>query len=235
MQGARLKAVLLGMLGILLVSVMMGVAYARPAGNNNCHCQHNCSHNRLDLKLMDQDEGWGDGVVGTWTATNMAPGDEFAFDRSFVGLRSKKSGKVDITCIYEVFEESPQTEADTDPHTDQYPDRMAKHMIIYRLTYSNSMWQINLLTGELTRTSGRRGTASVACTNGDWQLKDVDGDGRITFYDLNKWTLSNLPLPGRGNNHEACFEMSVRFDQGAGNEFQGDTFNLAMLFSLKPR
>jgi len=233
MQGARLKAVLLGMLGILLVSAMMGVAYASPAGSSNRHGQDTCSHNRLDLKLMDQDEGWGDGVVATWTATNMAPGDEFAFDEQFVGLRSNSSGNLKITCNYEVIEESPQTEADTDPSTNLHPDEMAKNMVITRCIYKNSNWQIDCLTGELTIIS-RKGKAPEVCCTHLWRIQDIDRDGRITFYDLKQRTLSNLPLPGKGNIHEAYFEMSVRFHQDAGNEFQGDAFNLAMLFSLKP-
>jgi len=233
MQGARLKAVLLGMLGILLVSMMIGVAYARPCGNSNHHGEDTCSHNRLDLKLMDQDEGWGDGVMATWTATNMAPGDEFAFDSSFVGLKSKKGGKVDITCVYEVFEEFPQTEADTDPSTNLHPDKMAKNMVITRCLYKNSTWQIDCLTGKLTIIS-RKGKAPGLCCIHSWRIRDVDRDGRITFYDLKRGPLSNLPLPDKGNTNEARFEMSVRFDQNAGNEFQGDTFNLTMLFRLKP-
>jgi len=31
---------------------------------------------------------------------------------------------------------------------------------------------------------------------------------------------------------EAGFEMSVRFDSAAGNEFQGDTFRLTMIYTL---
>jgi len=47
--------------------------------------------------------------------------------------------------------------------------------------------------------------------------------------------VSNIPLPDKGNTSEARFEMNVKFHPNAGNEFQGDTFNLAVLFSLKPR
>jgi hypothetical protein len=233
MQGARLKAVLLGMLGILLVSMMMGVAYASPSRNCNHHGEDVCSHNRLDLKLMDQDEGWGDGVVATWTASNMVPGDEFTFDGSFVGLRSNKNSNVDITCIYEVFEEFPQAEADTDPGTNLHPDKMAKNMVITWCIYKNSTWQIDCLTGKLTIIS-RKGKAPGLCCSHSWRIRDIDRDGRITFYDLKQSTLSNLPLPDKGNTNDARFEVSVEFHQNAGNEFQGDTFNLAMLFRLKP-
>ena len=235
MQGARLKAVLLGMLGILLVSVMMGVAYASPGNTDDGHHGDSCLDDGIDLKLRDQDEPWQDGVVATWTAANMAPGDEFTFEGSLVGLRSDGYGKAAITCLYEVVEESPQAEADTDPQTDLHHDTMAREMVIYRFTYSNNAWQIDLLTGELTRTPWRRSIAPVVYTDDDWQLQDVDGDGSITFYDLEQSPLTNLPSPRRGGGRGAHLEMSVRFDQDAGNEFQGDAFDLTVVFSIKPR
>ena len=130
MRDARLKGILLGALGILFVSVMMGVAHASAGNDNTDDGQYPASLAGADLKLRDQDEPWQDGVVATWTAANMAPGDEFAFDGSFVGLQSDGRGKIDITCLYQVFEESPQAQADTDPQTDLHPDRMAKQMAI---------------------------------------------------------------------------------------------------------
>ncbi|GAI80130.1 unnamed protein product, partial [marine sediment metagenome] len=177
------KGILLSLMAILLVSGMMGAAYA---SFDTVNPQNNFSDNKVDLKLIDQDElSWQDGVSATWVAPNMAPGDEFAFDESFVGLRGNVPGKVEITCDYEVDEEW-----------------MAKHMVITRFIYHNE----------------------------EWQIQDFDGDGKVTFYDL-KWSpVTNLPLPRRG--HGTRFEMSVRFHQDAGNEFQGDTFNLTMIFTL---
>lgn len=174
-------------MAILLVSGMMGVAYA---SSNTVNNQNNFSDNKVDLQLQDQDEDWGDGVTRTWTATNMAPGEEFAFAGSFVDLRSNFPGKVEITCDY-------------DTGTGLDPDKMAKYMVITRFIYNNEKWQI----------------------------KDVDNDGRVTFYDLKQSPLKNLPLPRKDGSR---FEMSVKFHEDAGNEFQGDTFNLTMIFTLKP-
>ena len=231
MRDARLKGILLGALGILFVSVMMGVAHASAGNDNTDDGQYPASLAGADLKLRDQDEPWQDGVVATWTAANMAPGDEFAFDGSFVGLQSDGRGKIDITCLYQVFEESPQAQADTDPQTDLHPDRMAKQMAIYRFTYFDKKRQIDLLTGEQTRTADGSNPTPAISTSDDWRVHDVDGDGSITFYDLKQSPLTNLPSPRRGETH---LEMSVRFDQGAGNEFQGDTFDLTVVFSIAP-
>lgn len=205
MKGAKVKGILLSLMGILLVSGMMGVAYASSDTVNN---QNNFSDNKVDLKLRDQDEDWGDGVTRTWTATNMAPGEEFAFGGCFVDLWSKSEGKVKITCNYEVDEEFPQTEADTDPKTNEDPDKMAKYMVITSFVYNNEEWQIQ-----------------------DFDPPGPEGaDGKITFYDLKKSPLKNLPSPLKDGTR---FEMSVKFHEDAGNEFQGDTFNLTMIFTLK--
>jgi hypothetical protein len=240
MRGIRVRGILLSLMAILVVSGMTGAAYAWPGNNgkchyDNCYCRCQC---KTDLKLKDQDEGWGDGVTATWTATSMAPGDEFAFDGSFVGLRDKSSRNlwgevVAITCEYKVDEELPQTEADTDPQTDLYPDDMAKQMVITRCIYKNCIWQIDCLTGKMAVEKRYRNTTWRNCINRYWRIQDVDSDGRITFYDLKQRPLTNLPSPRWGGVGGTRFEMSIRFHQDAENEFQGDTFDLTMVYALE--
>ncbi len=75
----------------------------------------------------------------------------------------------------------------------------------------------------------------VIRTSADWRVHDVDGDGDITFYDLSQRPVTGLPSPHRGEARGTRLEMSVRFDQGAGNEFQGDAFDLTVVFTLKPK
>jgi hypothetical protein len=232
MKGAGVKGILLSLMAVLLVSGMTGVAYAWPDGNND---RNRFSHHNLDLKLKDQDEPWGDGVSATWTATDMAPGGEFAFDGSFVGLQGNVPGKVDITCDYAVEEEFPQTKADTDPETDLHPGEMAKYMVITRCIYKDDGWQIDCLTGEFKIMSWRRNGLRTLYINDDWQVKDAEPDGKITFYDLKQSPLTNLPSPGGGCANRTRFEMSVKFHQDAGNEFQGDIFTLTMIYTLEPR
>jgi len=223
MKGVTVKGILLSLIAIVLVSGVMGAAYAWPNSDDN-------PRHKVDLKLRDQDEPkWQDGVSATWVATNMAPGDEFAFEESFVELRGKFPKKVDmgtvnITCSY-------------NPWTDLQPDEMAKQMVItryvYEFTYKKKVLQIDCLTGELTVISGKNKHLHEGYTNEEWQIRDVDDDDRVTFCDLNQSPLANLPLPRKGKG--ARFEMSVRFHQDAGNEFQGDTFNLTMIYALEPR
>lgn len=223
MKGAKAKGILIGLTAVLLVSGVMGVAYATSNGDNN-------PDHEIDLKLKDQDEPWQDGVSATWTATNMAPGDEFAFDESFVELRGKFPKKVDMGKL----ERKVWITCDYAPWTDSDPDEMAKHMVItkaiYWVTYKKEVWQIDLLTGELTITS--KGTDTILPSNNNWQIQDVEPDGKVTFYDLKADPLINLPFPHKGSVIGPRFEMSVRFHEDAGNEFQGDTFNLTMIYTL---
>jgi hypothetical protein len=226
MAGRRAIAVILILLAIIIASGSIGAAYACYDTPRHKFYFPRCTPHpprQIDLKICDQDETWADGVHETWTASNITPGDEFAFNGHFVGLRNqslKKTcrGKIMISCYYS-------------PWSGYQPDRMAKYMEITRCTYSSSsgpdVWQIDCLTGKVINTS----TKATSCRpdNRSWRIYDVDGDGRITFYDLKKRPLRNLPSPV---NDETRFEMSVRFHQSAGNEFQGNTFTLMMVYRL---
>ena len=135
----------------------------------------------------------------------------------FVGL--KKLGTVDpdhleITADYSVIEEVPCLESDTDCQTNLHPDEMAKEMIITRCTYYD-VFAINCLTD----------------SSPDYRIDDVDSDGKITFYDLKHDKLDNITPPG-GGYAMGGFEMGVKFDETAGNDFQGDSFDLTMIFTL---
>jgi len=182
----------------------------------------------FDLKTYDitpPDTGWKDGVTATWTLSNMKPGDGPV--SGMVLLRNEGSIAADhleIACDYIVTEESPQTESDTDPNTNLHPDSMAKQMVITKCEYYNDAWKINCLTGASTGTP----PTPPGYVAGDWLISDTDGDTRITLYDLKHDPLDNLPPPD-GDTH---FEMEIKFYEGAGNDFQGDTLTLTVIFTL---
>ncbi len=229
MAGRKIMAVLLGVMAIIIASGSIGAAYACYYPPHYRPLPPRCLPHppgQVDLKIQDQDETWADGVRETWTASNMAPGDEFSFDGHFVGLRSQSpqkacQGTVMISCNY-------------NPWTTSQPDHMARYMEITQCTYSYTnrvgIWQIDCLTGQATNTL-KKGNNCRSAIRG-WRIRDVDRDGRITFNDLKKRPLRNLPPP---SDDETRFEMSVRFHQSAGNEFQGDTFTLAMNYRLTTR
>jgi len=62
-------------------------------------------------------------------------------------------------------------------------------------------------------------------------IVDVDLDAKKTFYDLKNSPVTGLPIPVVVNGG-TFFRLSVKFSEEAGNNFQGDTFNLAIIFTL---
>jgi len=178
-----------------------------------------------DLKLSHSSGGpWTDGVTGTWTLADMKPGNETQTASVFFkNFGSVPSSTMTITCNYTVTEESPQTESDTDPNTDDHPDEMAKYMIITMMVYKNDWVNINCLTGHDSY-SGQ--------TKDDWKINDANGDGKISLYELKLDPLINLPSPDTQDNKITQLDMRIKFDEDAGNDFQGDTFDLTMIFTL---
>lgn len=171
----------------------------------------------LELEIRDQNEGFGNGVTATWTAQDVKPGNQYDFTVPFVGLRKLgtiNADHLEIADDYKVIEENPCIESDTDCQTNLNPDKMAKEMIITRCKYYDALI-INCLTN----------------LNPDYRIEDKDGDGKITFYDLKQDPLDNLPPVG-GSYAFGYFEMGVKFAESAGNDFQGDTFDLTMIFTL---
>jgi predicted ribosomally synthesized peptide with SipW-like signal peptide len=176
----------------------------------------------MDLKVKDSNEDWRDGVTATWMLSNMKPGDSKYGWVKVDNVGSVNANHLEVTCDYTVTEEDPPVESDTDPNTNEHPDTMAKEMVITSARYDNGDYDINLLTGDNLLTGENENRA-------DWRIDDVDGDGKITLYDLKRDPSDNLPPP---NNDQYTFRMTVKFDENAGNDFQGDTLNLIMIFTL---
>lgn len=178
----------------------------------------------LDLKVSHSSGGpWTDGVSGTWTLSNMKPGDETPLARVFFkNFGSITSTTMEITCDYTVDEETNPVESDTDPNTDEHPDEMAKYMTITYILYKNDEVNINCLTGE----------DDGYPPNENWKVSDTDLDGRITLYDLKQDPLVKLPSPDTVTNEYTQLDMTIKFDENAGSDFQGDIFNLTMIFTL---
>jgi hypothetical protein len=92
-------------------------------------------------------------------------------------------------------------------------------MIITECTYSIDGYIINCLTGG----------DNIGGSSNDWKIEDKDSDGKITLYDLKNDPLTNLPPC---NTAIATFYMALKFSEDANNDFQGDTLDLTMIFSI---
>ena len=179
----------------------------------------------LDLKVSHSSNGpWSDGVTATWTLSDMKPGDETPLASVFFkNFGSIASSTMEITCDYSVDEEANPVESDTDPYTNEHPDEMAKYMVITYMYYRNDEININCLTGE----------DDAYPPNEYWRVSDTDLDGRITLYDLKMDPLVNLPSPDTQPMEYTQLDMRIKFDESAGNDFQGDIFDLTMIFTLR--
>jgi predicted ribosomally synthesized peptide with SipW-like signal peptide len=216
---------LTAILVIGLVATMAGAGTYAYFSSARTSTDNTFTAGTLDLKVSHSSLGpWTDGVTGTWTLANMKPGDETPTASVFFkNSGSVASSTMEITCSYTVTEETPQTASDTDPHTDQHPDEMAKYMIITMVMYRNDKVDIDCLTGHDSY-SGQ--------TKNEWKINDANGDGKISLYELKLDPLINLPSPDTQPNKITQLDMRIKFDENAGNDFQGDTFNLTMIFTL---
>ncbi len=171
----------------------------------------------FDLKVRDQDECLRDGVSETWGAADMAPGQAFDFNRPGYFVELQRLGllpadHLEMGCSY---------------IGSAAPDALARQMVFTDLRYSSSYWAIDLLDG-----TGGPACKPCAYQPGDWRVRDADGDGKLTFYDLKTLPLDNIPPPCFGDNWATHVEMSVKFSEGAGNEFEGESLQMSLSFTL---
>jgi predicted ribosomally synthesized peptide with SipW-like signal peptide len=220
------KKILASMLIIAAASILIGAGTVAYFSDTETSKGNTFTAGTLDLKLSNSSLGpWTDGVTGAWSLSNMMPGNETPTASVFFkNFGSVASSTMEITCSYTVTEETSQTESDTDPHTDEHPDEMAKYMIIAYMKYRNDKVNINCLTGYDEYSNQIKD---------EWKINDANGDGKISLYELKLDPLINLPSPDTQTNGITQLDMRIKFDENAGNDFQGDTFNLTMIFTLK--
>jgi len=174
-----------------------------------------------DLKIKNSGEDWSDGIGPEWTLSDMKPGDTVygSVDLKNVGATADH---LEITCNYTIID-PPGPESDTQENTPA--DDMAKQMIIIKCIYGSDGWWINCLYGNFTGDPPK----PPGYTADDWIINDVDGDGKITLYDLKNDPIDDLPFP---DGWQTRFDMTLKFSEDAGSNFQGDTLNVTMIFTL---
>jgi len=217
------KGALISVMCIAVVAMLAGAGTLAYFSDTETSTGNTFADGTMDLKISDG-EDWGDGVTATWTLSDMKPGDTVSGWVALDAVGSISANHAEITCDYSVTEESTQTESDTDPNTNQHPDWMAKNLIIDQAWYSGDGYNIDLTTGKNELTEEQHDY---------WKIEDVDGDGKQTLYDLKYGNegngVDNLPPP---DNLQYSFSMNIKFNETAGNDFQGDTFNLTVIFTL---
>lgn len=172
----------------------------------------------LDLTVSDDDEGFGDGVSGTWTVSNAVPGDSVMADLTLRNEGSVSADHVEIDFAVDETEADGPTgtnEADTAPSS---ADGMVEQFEVTLFTYNGT----NVL-GNLSDTNG----------NGIVDIGDL-----VSGNDAALDGLTSLPADGGGTEamtmqfrwaHDSEFDNSV---SGVNNDFQGDEFDLTVTFAL---
>jgi hypothetical protein len=158
---------------------------------------------------------------------NMAPCDK---DIGVVELRnigSVQPDHVDIECSYTVDEGEPIGDPDG-VDTSLSPDDFAKYLEITSFEYRDDTWWIRYEQGSGYTIYG------VPDGGDDWRFDDtIDGvPGSISLCDLKNDPLLNLPPTGVSGGSDTRFEMTVHFHEDAGNDLQGDTLYLTMIFTM---
>ena len=181
----------------------------------------------LDLKLRRGPGAWSDGIAtAVWSMSNMAPGvstTSGSIELTKVG--SVPADHLEITVDYSAIEglpDGPETPDTVD--TSLVPDSFARYLEITSMRYYKDGWYIDGLTGE------RKHKVDHHVIEGPydyWKVEDKNDDGIISLYDLKYDPLDNLPFEG-----VMTLDMSLRFHESAGNDLQGDTLVVTVIFTL---
>ena len=225
-----MRKLLLSMLATFLVIGLVGAGTFAWFQDQETSTGNIFQAGTLDLKIRDFADGqnWTDGVTKTWQMSNMTPGVTTVFG----AVELKKEGSIaadhlEITCSYTVNDD-PDVESDTDKETWKFPERFAKYMQITEMIYSNGAWRFNCLTGQkYIRVDGV--WVPDGAPQAKWRIDDLDGVGGVSLYDLNQVPLDDLTPPDGSNTQ---LDLTLKFHQNAGNDLQGDTLNLTMIFTL---
>ena len=157
-----------------------------------------------DLKVSDRDEGYGDGVTATWTASDMKPGTTIPpYSVSLQNWGTVAGNHIEITCSNTIYD-PPGPPSDTEEGTTD----MDWAMEITIMTYNGSDL-LNLLL-------------------------DNNGNGIKDLDDFEAQGFDNLPPPLPNAVGSYSFTMALRFHPILGdNDYQGDTLTTTIIFTLK--
>ena len=207
-----MKKLLLSMLATFLVIGLVGAGTFAWFQDTETSTGNTFTAGTMDLRLHDGTT-WVDGlIVARWTGTNLAPGDSIGSNT----IQLREFGTIPADHL-EITAEYTSTLANDDD--------MARYLEITNLRYEDTDWYINLLTGERWNIIGN---VLLEGPRADWEVEDQDNRGWVSLYDLKVDPADNLPPPVG----TYMFTMALRFNENAGNDLQGQTFNLSVVFTL---
>ena len=203
------------LLATVLVSVLLGLGVKAIVVDAETSSLNHVDSGMMDLKLQDSDETYQDGVHVTWWADHVYPGWERNYAQALFlsNFGEAEADHVELRCSYELVQGQAEPGSSTND-----ADSFATCLEITKLEYRDTGWWIDLATGKVGGTPPYPG----GYQQGDWEIKDVDGDGRKTFYDLAQQVIDNLPAPEENHLGPNHFQLSLKCPEDTGNEIQGD-------------
>jgi spore coat-associated protein N len=181
----------------------------------------------LDLVISDDDEGYGDGVTGTWTMTNMAPGVTQALNSvSLQNSGNIGTNHVELGFNHTIDEQTAPpgvnpVESDTNPVS--VAADLAEWLEITQMTYTGGGawydWVADFTPFDINEDPNG---------NGFFDLDDVSGP----TYSAEGGLLDNLNPPPANNGGTRTFNLKLKFNAGATNDIQGDELTTTVSFTL---
>lgn len=211
-----MKQILTAVMVISFVSMLAGAGTLAYFSDTEVSMGNTFTAGNHELKIKDGDEDWRDGVTATWTLSNMKPGDS---TWGKIGFQGNGGENLNISCSYTI-DEGSAIESETN-HSNSADD-FAKKMIITEMRYYGR-GNLDLLTTDNYDSDYKPNPHSPGP-----MVEDSDNDGKISLYDLTSGVDVRPPIP----NTNTWLNMTIKFDENAGNDFQGDTLNLTMIFTL---
>jgi predicted ribosomally synthesized peptide with SipW-like signal peptide len=201
----RKMLVSLSIIGVVAaIAIGSTIAYFSDVGTSS---GNTFTAGTMDLKIKNGGRYWSDGITtAEWTLSNMKPGDSEYGSVDIKNFGSVYADHLEITCDYTITD-PPGPESDTEENTPA--DKMAGKMIITTMIYTYNNREIDCLP----------------------LITDANGNQVTDLFDLKANGLDNLPLAQVGVQL-ASLDMILKFDEQAGNDFQGDILNLTMIFTL---
>ena len=202
-----MKKIVLGLMVIVLTVGLVGAGAMAYFQDTETSTGNTYTAGTLDLKIRDVGVNWTDGIAtAEWSLSNMKPGDTAYGSIDFKNFGSIYADHMEITCDYTITD-PPGPESDAEENTPA--DKMAGEIIISEMVYSYNATEVDCLP----------------------LLNDANGNGVKDLYDLKAAAVDNLPLWQTGTQF-ANLSMTLQLNPGAGNDFQGDTLNLTVIFTL---
>ena len=202
-----MKQTLISVIVIGLIALTAGAGTYAYFSDTETSTGNTFTAGTMDLKIKDGGEYWTDGITtAEWTLPNMLPGDSTYGSVSFKNVGSIYADHMEIGADYTITD-PPGPESDTQENTPA--DDMAGNMTITVMEYTYDSTKIDCLP----------------------LIANMNGNGVKDLYDLKYGGVDGLPLAQSGEQ-PAYIDMLVQFNPNAGNNFQGDTLNLTMIFTM---